>query len=232
MSLAKLTIIGQETWLQKNSKSLFDLFELPEAIDKDTCIDNIILECGDFEVLYSDPYFMRSAIGVWSKKHYRTFEKWAAALSIDYNPLENYDRIEEWTDTENEKSEAGFNDKTKTTTDSTTDSSGKSEQGGNTEDLVSAFDSDSYQESEKHEIDTDESHEDNVKSNSVLNNETTQNTKGNIDTKGKHEGRIHGNIGVTTSQQMLQSELDIARFNLIQQITDLFATELCLLVYE
>ena len=232
MSLAKLTIIGQETWLRKDSKSLFDLFELPEAIDKDTCIDNIVMECGDFEVLYSDPYFMRSAIGVWSKKHYRTFEKWAAALAIDYNPLENYDRIEEWTDTENENSDVGFDDKTKTTTDSTTDSSGKSEQGGNTEDLVSAYDSDSYQESEKHEIDTDESHEDNVKSHSVLNNETTQNTKGTKDTEGKHQGRIHGNIGTLTAQTMLQSELDIARFNLIQQITDLFATELCLLVYE
>ena len=232
MSLAKLTIVGQETWLQKDSKSLFDLFTLPDAIDKDECVDNIMLECGEFEVLYSDPYFMRSAIGVWSKKHYRTFEKWAAALAIDYNPLENYDRIEEWTDTENEKSDVGFDDKTKTTTDSTTDSSGKSEQGGNTEDLVSAYDSDSYQESEKHEIDTDESHEDNVKSNSVLNNETTQNTKGTKDTEGKHLGRIHGNIGVTTSQQMLQSEIDIARFNLIQQITDLFATELCILVYE
>ena len=232
MSLAKITIVGQEMWLQKDSKSLFDLFTLPEAIDKDACIDNIMLECGEFEVLYSDPYFMQSAIGVWSKKHYRTFEKWAAALAIDYNPLENYDRIEEWTDTGNEKSDVGFEDKTKTTTDSTTDSSGKSEQGGNTEDLVSAFDSDSYQESEKHEIDTDESHEDNVKSNNVLNNETTQNTTVNKDTEGKHEGRIHGNIGVTTSQQMLQSELDIARFNLVQQITDLFATELCILVYE
>ena len=232
MSLAKITIVGQETWLQKDSKSLFDLFELPEAIDKDTCIDNIMLECGEFEVLYSDPYFMRSAIGIWSKKHYRTFEKWAAALALEYNPLENYDRTEEWTDTGNEKSDVGFEDKTKTTTDSETDSSGKSEQNGNTEDLVSAFDSDSYQESEKHEIDTDESHEDNVKSNTVLNNETSQNTTGTKDTEGKHEGRIHGNIGVTTSQMMLQSELDIARFNLVQQITDLFATELCILVYE
>lgn len=232
MSLAKITIVGQETWLQKDSKSLFDLFTLPDAIDKDTCIDNIMLECGEFEVLYSDPYFMRSAIGVWSKKHYRTFEKWTAALAIDYNPLENYDRIEEWTDTGNEKSDVDFEDKTKTTTDSETDSSGKSEQGGDTEDLVSAFDSDSYQESEKHEINTDESHEDNVISKTVLNNETNQNTSGTKNTEGKHNGRIHGNIGVLTSQAMLQAELDIARFNLVQQITDLFAAELCILVYE
>lgn len=37
-----------------------------------------------------------------------------------------------------------------------------------------------------------------------------------------HKGRMHGNIGVTTSQQMLESELKIARFNLIKQISDVF----------
>ena len=58
-----------------------------EGIEKDNVVDNIILECGEFETLYSDPYFMRSAIGVWSKKHYRTFEKWIAALNLEYNPI-------------------------------------------------------------------------------------------------------------------------------------------------
>ena len=40
-----------------------------------------------------------------------------------------------------------------------------------------------------------------------------------------------GNIGVMSTQDMLQQELDIQRFNLIQQVTDLFLTELCILVY-
>ena len=44
-------------------------------------------------------------------------------------------------------------------------------------------------------------------------------------------GRAHGNIGVTTSQQMLQSELDIARWNIYEQITDLFLSEFCIMVY-
>ena len=40
-----------------------------------------------------------------------------------------------------------------------------------------------------------------------------------------------GNIGVTTSQQMLQSELDIARFNIYEEITDLFLKELTIYTY-
>lgn len=232
MSIAKITLTGQEIWLQKNNQSVFDLLSLPDGIEKDNVVDNIILECGEFETLYSDPYFMRSAIGVWSNKHYRTFEKWIAALNIEYNPLENYDRQEDWTDTGDENTKTKFTDDTTTETDSSTTSEGSSNQNGNTEDLVSAYDSNSYQESEKHVIDTDEDHTDEVTSNTKLTNDSTQNTEGEKDTIDKHTGRIHGNIGVTTSQQMLQSELDIARFNIIQEITNLFMTELCICVYE
>lgn len=232
MSVAKITLMGQETWLQKNNQSVFDLLSLPGGIDKDDTVDNIILECGEFETLYSDPFFMRTAIGTWSKKHYRTFEKWINALSLEYNPLENYDRQEDWTDTGKENSKVKFTDNTTTETDSSTTSEGSSNQNGNTEDLVSAFDSSSYQESEKHVIDTDEGHTDEVTSNTKLTNGTEQNTEGDKGTEDKHTGRIHGNIGVTTSQQMLQSELDIARFNIIQEITNLFMAELCICVYE
>ena len=46
------------------------------------------------------------------------------------------------------------------------------------------------------------------------------------------DSHIHGNIGVTTSQQMLASELDlIPRLNLIDYITDDFHMEFCLGIY-
>ena len=212
MSLAKITLIGQETWLKMEDKSVFDLLTLPDGIDRDTCIDNIILECGEFEVLYSDPFFMRAAVGTWSSKHYRTFEKWITALNLEYDPLENYDRKEDWTD----NGEGNTKSTAKTTTE------GNSEQNGFTEDQVSAFDSDSYQESEKHVIDTDEKHADEVNS-----EDGTESKSSSV-----HSGRVHGNIGVTTSMQLIQSELELDRFNIIQEITNLFMEELCIMVYE
>ena len=218
MSIAKITLTGQEIWLQKNNQSVFDLFNLPDGIDKDTCIDNIMLECGEFETLYSDPSFMRAAIGTWSNKHYRTFEKWITALNLEYNPLENYDRQEDWTDTGDENTKVKITDDTTTETDSSTTSEGSSNQNGNTEDLVSAFDSSSYQESEKHVIDTDEDHIDEVTSNTKLTNDSEQNTEGEKDTIDKHTGRIHGNIGVTTSQQMLQAELEIRMYDFFESV--------------
>lgn len=46
-----------------------------------------------------------------------------------------------------------------------------------------------------------------------------------------HEGRLYGNIGVTTSQQMLQSELDLGYWNIYNEIANLFSTEYCVRIY-
>ena len=47
-----------------------------------------------------------------------------------------------------------------------------------------------------------------------------------------HNGRIHGNVGVTTSQQMLEAELSLAEWNLYEHITDLFLSEFVIPIYS
>lgn len=201
--MAKITLIGFENYLSGYNKSLFDKLTLPAGIDKDTLKNNILLRSGEFEVLYSNPDFLIDAISVWSKKHLRTFEKWLAALNVEYNPLENYDRIEEW-------EEHSHND------GHTHDDSNN---GGsiNAENKVSAYDSTDYQ---PHDL-----------SSSRSDSETHSDTRVDASNDSTRTGRTHGNIGVTTSQQMLQSELDIASWNLYDHITDLFIAEFCILVY-
>lgn len=57
-------------------------------------------------------------------------------------------------------------------------------------------------------------------------------TKDDRSMESTHKGRVHGNIGVTTSQQMLQSELDIApKLNIYDFIINSFKNRFCLLVY-
>lgn len=212
MSLAKITLQGLEIFLNYENKSLFDLLTVPEGIVKNDLVDNIMLECGEFETLYADPDFMRSAIGAWSNKHQRTFLKWVNALNIEYAPLENYDRQENWTD------ETDAN--TTNTLNSTVSSSSTS--GGESKTNIAAYDSSSYSPSDQV---TD--------SNSASNTSTdASNGAGTENIDFEHTGRIHGNIGVTTSQQMLEQELEVARFNIIDEITMLFMSELCVAVYD
>lgn len=268
MSTSKITMIGLETALAYRNESLFDLMNLPNGIDKDVVECNILMEGGEFEVLYADPNFMRQMIGIWAQKHYRTFDKWIKALNIEYSPLENYDRMEEWTDTGSETSnrknngtltdtsngnvhvEASDHDNEHISSSSNMEGNTSTNTEGETENTVSAFDSSTYQPENKSENTNKENSETSEHStdsndrtfshNNSTDTSTTNTTNGNTtnnedylqNTTGLHKGRTHGNIGVTTSQQMLQSELDIARFNIVQQITDLFLQEFCIMIYS
>ena len=60
-----------------------------------------------------------------------------------------------------------------------------------------------------------------------------QNTSGNSNTKrrNKHTGHLYGNIGVTTSAQMLEGEIKIRKQDLISIIVREFKENLCIMVY-
>lgn len=217
MSTMKLTLIGLNRFLHDLGDDLFENLVLPEDVDKDTLTENILLRGGEFEILYSDPYFMKDAIGLWSRKWNRTFTKWAEALAIEYNPLENYDRKENWTDTGNK----GV--KTSGRRDNGTEQYYENYK-NETETEVSAFDSSNYQPSEKVTE---------TPSGKIL-NKFGEGTSGSEieNNKNVHDGRIHGNIGVTTSQQMLEAELTISEWNMYEHMTDLFLSEFVIPIYS
>lgn len=189
--------------LYNYDNTIFNNLQLPAGIDRDVLIYNILLRSGAFEVLYPDPDFLRDAIGVWSRKWQRTFTKWQEALEIKYDPLYNYDRHEEWT-----TDESGTN-KTEAEDESSVD--------GTVTNKVSAFNSSTFENDSQGITDSGSS------SSSTVDGQHTRNEI--------RKGRAYGNIGVTTSQQMLQSELDIAAWNLYEHIADLFCAEFVIPVY-
>lgn len=242
MSSAKITLSSFYTWFNTATPQddLFKNLTLPEGIDKDTLVGNILMNGGEFEVAYADPYFMQNLIGIWSKKWLRTFNKWTEALSIDYNPLENYDRMEEWEDentgtatntrTHNNQDKRTLNTENKTThntTDTTTYNSKETttvDGTTTTTEEVSAYDSSSYQPSKK--VTSADTGTDTMDYSGTIKDD------GGSSNNAKHKGRIHGNIGVTTSQQMLESELNLAEWNLYEHITDLFLKEFVIGIYS
>lgn len=215
MSHVTMTLIG----LYNYDNNLFDLLTLPASLDKDTLVDNLLLRSGQFEVLYPDPDFMKFSIGAWSRKWQAAFQRWVDALAIEYDPLENYDRMEEWTDkkhganTESRTSNGKTHGATTGRTDSTTTHN------------VSAYDSNSLQPSyDDVTAGTDASH-------TASTMQNTDDVKAHNAENALHQGRTHGNIGVTTSQQMLLSELDLGYWNIYEKIIDIFLTEFVIPIY-
>lgn len=94
----KFTLSGFENFMNNNDSSLFAEVELPVGVESDVVKAVILERYGEMETLYADPYRMKFATTLFFKKHARTFEKWFTAVNLDYEPLYNYDRYEEWTD--------------------------------------------------------------------------------------------------------------------------------------
>ncbi|MBR5583339.1 MAG: hypothetical protein IKW21_02300 [Lachnospiraceae bacterium] len=223
MATAKLTLIGLHQWMIANNDDLFKNLSVPTGIDRNKVINTILMNGAEFEVLYADPDFMQFLIGPWSDKWMHTMERWQKALSIDYNPLENYDRMEDWTD-EMKSSDMKMDQLLDNTiTDAVSSSSGS----GSNEVKRAAYDSSSYENVDKAET-TSEGTNSSIGQEMKSANQTGM-TDHSEDTK--RSGRAHGNIGVTTSQQMLESEIEISRFNLYDEISNLFLSEFCIYTY-
>lgn len=228
MSKAKFTLIGTYQYYHNAGGDLFELMDLPTGINKDTLCSNILLQGGEFEVQHGNPQFIHNSIGIWSQAWKESFQRWVDALAIEYAPLENYDRMEHWTD---EKDLTNNLDSTGTSNSvGTADTTDTINSTSTTENTKSAYDSSTYQPNDKSVTTTT--------STEVIDTDTTDRTTTTISSDtvvnddNEHNGRIHGNIGVTTSQQMLNQELDLGYWNLYQRITQLFLQEFVIPVYE
>lgn len=173
---ATMTVLG----LYNYDDTIFDGMQLPDGVDAENVVSNLLMELAELEVIYPSWITMQRAISDWSKARVNSWARMLQALNADYDPIENYDRREDWTDSAD--SNGGYQNK------------------------VAGFNSGEQTDSNSSEQQTN--------SNAV------------------HSGRIHGNIGVTMAQQMIQAELDLRAVNdIVQIIVNEFKKRFCIMVY-
>ena len=85
------------TGLLSYDPSLFDGLNLPNSLDKDTAVTEILMTCGLMECAYPDGDVMKQIINVWSFARKPDWQRMIDALHGEYNPLHNYDRTEDFT---------------------------------------------------------------------------------------------------------------------------------------
>lgn len=171
----RMTLYG----MYQYDPTLFDGVTLPEGMDKTLMVNQIIRQSGDLFPYYQVPPEVKTAITEWFTRRKDNFAKLWQGFTSDYNPIENYDRHEDSTETP---------DITHTLSNSGKDTS-------TNEAEVQGFNGADY----------------------VPNSRTTSSGTSSTDGTDKETGtrtytsRIHGNIGVTTSAQMLEGELALRR---------------------
>ena len=89
----RLSVLG----LYKADSGLFSEMVYPSGFsddEKQTTVGNILAECAELECLFPDPDTMKTMIGLWSKLNISVWERIFTASQLEYNPIENYNRTE------------------------------------------------------------------------------------------------------------------------------------------
>ena len=183
-------------------------FPLPTGVSHDNLDPLLLAETAELELLYPEPSTLKTVIKAWATVRGPAWTRMITALTEEYNPLHNYDRQESWTDEhENEgtKSSAGSSESSGSGTDQT---------------QVAGF-NDATNLTNKDKL-TSESSGDSSSEYSEETSDTGTTTR---------TGRVQGNIGVTTSAQMLAGELEIRQQDIYKIIVREFIKMFCLGVY-
>ena len=215
--------------------TIFDNLQLPASMNKDDFINSLLLETAELELLYSRADFLKFAIGVWSKKELSIWEKLDATLHYEYNPIYNTDRTE--TETVNEE-KRGASEVSGTSTDTGSASSTSSSNYNRNENSVdirkvSSYDSDSLKAAEENNNTITAKNDDSSTNSSNSQGESTLNQKSLTEDQGKITRELHtsGNIGVTTTQAMIEEERKVVQFCIDDYIISSFKRKFCILVY-
>lgn len=208
---ATLSILG----LYNYDKTIFDKFVLPTGADVETAKNLIFAECAELELLYANPELMKKLIGNWCKALQYKWEKLWNTTTLEYNPIENYSMTEQETTDGTNKG---------TVTDNGTNGGTRKTEGART----SVYDVASFNVAEVETANkTTETYEPLVTDDYTESNTNTRDLTSNE----KRSLTRSGNIGVTTSQAMIERERSVADFNFYEVVVDDFKNMFCLEVY-
>lgn len=252
-----MSLLGLYNW----DNTLFDLAVFPEALERNTVIMNLLAETSELEVLYPNPVVMKNLMAIWSAKQLPVWEKLYSTTQYSYDPIENYNRMETGTesgtgtatrtgtDGRTETIQDGGSETTssntslaKTGEDTTTgtdtkghwkaafDSTASGDDDGLVKETRDQDDGETTIEYGSTETGTGRATTSFNKNQNVNENRTSQDTE-NSSSTGEHTLHAHGNIGVTTTQQMIQQEREVDMFNIYDIIINDFKNRFCILVY-
>lgn len=174
--------------------NFFDDADIDNRLDKDEIKMAILERCGTLLPLYTNTEMFKSFSDSFFKQRKNIISKLIDTTEFDYNPIANYDSTEEVT--------RKYDEKTTNQNQTIENSTRNSTQENN----VSAYDSDVYQPKEKVVGATND------------NNNTNGNGSGTSNITENLTTRKRGNIGVTTTQQMIEAERKVVLFNVYNWI--------------
>lgn len=220
--------------------TVLDGVVVPEGMDAELMRNTLYMRCGELTSHWSSPGTFKAATTNWFLTHQWNIQHLYNLLLAEYNPIHNYDRDETITIDVGENGGRGYNSEV-TSTGNTSGASTRTPDLTSTDDTtvkrnVSAFDSSEYQpRDEDVTVSTrKESGTDNIESHDETSNNTaTDYQEQTVNNRNEnHVNHMEGNIGITTTQQMMNEEIALMKsFNLYDTVASMFEDDMMVLVY-
>lgn len=207
--------------------SVLDQMQIPEALDRPTFIDNLLMETAEMELLYNNVNFLKMAIGSWSRKNITVWNELYDTTQYEYNPIWNKDGhiLETETrdlagsdhTTDNTDRVDNLEDKeTRDLDDDVTHSVygfNSSTEAPESKDVGNYNGTDTYAHTGRQDV--DRTFDKSTTDTGTITNERTE----------------QGNIGLTSTQQLIQEQREVVKLNLMDVIIKDFKQRFCLGVY-
>lgn len=188
---------------------LFDDIILPTGLDHDTVVNTILGECALNTPIYPEHDLFKMMIQNFFKRYYVNFDRYNRAMNAEYEPNENYHKVDERTIDDRNNRVQNVDGKQVNTLN----------ENGETENFRMAFDSGTYKKTDRG-------------TSSTTNNDTyKQNDKTTTDSNRNATivTNSHGLTGVYTNQRLVEDEAKLReKYNVYNYIAGLFYDEFML----
>lgn len=168
---------------------IFKGINIPDSYDKEVLINTILSECMMYQPLYVELPILNQLIINFFNVHYTDFMKLAYLYDLqyenDYNPIWNKD--------------GSYIEKESYTKDNSFNSNSNENSNSNNINQVSAYDSGDFQNNNKDTLTSNENR--------------TKNDSGKENFNHSIERQEKGNIGVTTTMNMIKEEMNVHKDN-------------------
>lgn len=233
-----LSVLG----LYNYDETIFNNMKIPESVDRETLINNILMECSEFEVLYPDAPFFKFAVEAWSKKEYPVWDKLNTIWNTDIDVNNEYDY-------ERKRTPNISHTKTGTETetpsgqiiDSATNASTSENRNQVTDNNTATTAVSAYNASTFENRDQVTNNNTATTTESASNTSTSGNTRSFNQYKNEKEfNTVNSETGSETitekghkrsAAELIKEATDAAIFNIYDYITESFKERFCILVY-
>lgn len=191
------------------------IVEHPFVPSKTDFINYLVIETAELPLVYTDPYFVKIMVGYWSKAKLPEWVEVYKTLLYKYNPLWNKDGVIK------ERRDIAYNKTGNSTNTGTVGATGSSS--GSTEHQVTGYDTVAFSPSAK-DVTAQSA------SQTTTNNLAASMAEGGT-TADLFERTEQGNIGLTSSQELVRQSRELAAFNFYDYLLQAFKKQFCIMIW-